>query len=91
MSTATITKHTAIQPALFNINDAATLSASRQRTAAYTEADRVADRKLCWSYTKQWAGAFKKNGFGPDASRERTASTEISTEDFEAAAARLAQ
>lgn len=81
MSAATTPKNTTVQPALFDMNV----------TAEYTEADRVADRKICWSYTKQWARGFKKAGVGQAASGERTAGTEITTEEFEAAAARLAQ
>ena len=48
---------------------------------AYTEADRRADRQLCRIYLKQWAGSFKRHDADP----------EISVDDFNAAAARLAQ
>ncbi|MGO2061405.1 MAG: hypothetical protein ACTH2M_00085 [Microbacteriaceae bacterium] len=66
MSTATIAP---VQPALFDV------------APAYTAADRRADRQLCRSYLKQWAGSFKRQSMA----------TEISVEDFNAAAARLAQ
>lgn len=49
---------------------------------AYTDADRRADRQLCRSYLKQWSRSFKRRGMA----------TEISVDDFNAAAAaRLAQ
>lgn len=48
---------------------------------AYTDADRRADRQLCRNYLKQWAGSFKHRGLV----------SVISVEDFNAAAARLAQ
>lgn len=47
---------------------------------AYTDSDRRADRLRCRSYLKQWAGLFKRRGMA----------TEISVDDFNAAAARLA-
>lgn len=80
MSIATLTRKTAssrkrtscAQRSLFDLDLAAT---------QYTAANRVADRQLCMSYLKQWAGSFKKDD----------AITEISIVDFEAAAARLAQ
>jgi len=60
---------TPVQPALFDLD------------AAYTPADRLADRKLCRAYLKQWAGSFKKH----------SSATKITVEDFHAAAKRLAQ
>lgn len=48
---------------------------------AYTDADRRADRQLCRNYLKQWAGSFKRHGMA----------AEVSVDDFNAAAARLAQ
>lgn len=65
MSTATIAP---VQPALLDF------------ATAYTDADRRADRLLCRSYLKQWAGSFKRHSMA----------AEISVEDFNAAAARLA-
>ncbi|MUU73419.1 hypothetical protein [Pseudarthrobacter sp. GA104] len=46
----------------------------------YDEQARLADRKLCLDYLKQWAGSFKRED----------ATTEISKDDFVAAAERLA-
>lgn len=57
-----------VQPTLFDL------------APVYSETDRLADRLLCRSYLKQWAGSFKRRGMA----------TEISTDDFNAAAARLA-
>lgn len=58
-----------VQPVLFDF------------ATAYTDADRRADRLLCRSYLKQWAGSFKRHSMA----------AEISVDDFNAAAARLAQ
>lgn len=57
-----------VQPALFDL------------VTQYSDTDRLADRKLCWDYTKQWAGSFKKH----------SSATKITIEDFHAAAKRLA-
>ncbi|WP_247040259.1 hypothetical protein [Arthrobacter rhizosphaerae] len=46
----------------------------------YDDDARQADRKLCLDYLKQWAGSFKRED----------ATTEISKDDFVAAAERLA-
>ena len=66
MITATMTP---VQPALFDL------------VTQYSDTDRLADRKLCRAYLKQWAGSFKRSN----------ASTTVSFQDFEAAAKRLAQ
>lgn len=58
-----------VQPALFDL------------VTQYSDTDRLADRKLCRAYLKQWAGSFKKQG----------SATKIAVEDFHAAAKRLAQ
>lgn len=49
--------------------------------SAYTDAERRADRRLCHDYLKQWVGYFKLHGLAAD----------ITLEEFEAAAARLAE
>lgn len=47
---------------------------------SHTAAQRTADRRICRAYLKQWTASFKK----------RSGQPEISFDEFEAAAARLA-
>ena len=58
----------------------ATQPALFEMPTAYAEAERIADRATCRAYMKRWARSFKKN----------VPTGQISREDFEAAAARLA-
>ena len=86
--TALATVTTADQPALFELEDLLREGApvaTEPVATVYSDADREANRELCQRYFRAWCGSFGKLDGSP------AGHPSITREQFEAAAARLAE